>query len=156
MVIPINIFAAGPVREATSRTTLSPMVQHWWRAMASNCMIQGRNCADTVPSNIGTFGLDDGHDAELFIPLLLLIGGCWVSPLFPCSSSCIGRWLRSWPPLPRVGSVGAAWLTGDAKGKYDRYLEGTPDGVMGVLILGAHGVAKGRTGVRCAGSHLSM
>ena len=34
-------------------------VQHWWRAMASNCMSQGRNCADTVPSNIGTLGLDE-------------------------------------------------------------------------------------------------
>ena len=55
-----------------------------------------------------------------------------------------------------MGSVGATWLTGDAKGKSDRYLDGTPDGVIGVLILGAHGVAKGRTGVGCAGSHLSM
>ena len=79
------------VREATSRTTLSPTFQHWWRAMASNCIIHSRNCADTVPSNIGTFGLDDGRDAELFIPLLLLVGECWMSPLFPCSSSCIGR-----------------------------------------------------------------
>ena len=83
--------------------------------MASNCMIHGRNCADTVPSNIGTFGLDDGRDAELFIPLLLLVGECWMSPLFPCSSSCVGRWLRSCPPLPRAGSVGAVWLKGDSR-----------------------------------------
>ena len=54
-----------------------------------------------------------------------------------------------------MGSVGTVWLTGDAKGKSDQYLEGTPDRVMGVLILGTHGVAKGRTGVGCAGSHLS-
>ena len=116
--------------------------------MASNCIIQGRNCADTAPSNIGTFGLDDGCDAELFIPLLLLlVGGCWKPPLFPCSSSCVGRWLRSWPPLPHVGSVGAVWLTGDSKGKSGLHLDGTPDGVMGVLIVGAHGAANGRTGV---------
>ena len=55
-----------------------------------------------------------------------------------------------------MGSVGAVWLTGDAKGKSDLYLEGIPDGVMGVLILGAHGVANERAGVGCAGSHLSI
>ena len=47
--IPISMFAAGPVREDTRRTTLSPNVQHWWRAMASNWIMHGRNCADTVP-----------------------------------------------------------------------------------------------------------
>ena len=109
-----------------------------------------------MPSNIGTFGLDDGRNAELFIlMLLLLVGGCLKSRLFPCSSSCVGRWLRSWPPLPRVGSVGAVWLTGDAKGKSGLYLDGTPDGVMGILMVGMHGAANGRTGVGCAGSHRS-
>ena len=88
-------------------TRSHPMVQHWWHAMASNCMIHSQNCVDTVPSNIGTFGLDDGRDVELLIPLLLLVGGCWMSPLFPCSSSCVGRWLRSWPPLWRwVQNIG--------------------------------------------------
>ena len=59
MVIPINRFAAGPVRDATRHSIFSPDVQHWWRAMASNCMSQGRNCADTVPSNIGNLGLNE-------------------------------------------------------------------------------------------------
>ena len=144
MGIPISMFAAGPVREATSRTTLSPMDQHWWRAMASNCIIHGRNCTDTVPSNTGTFGLDDGRDAELFISLLMFrLSECWASPL----SSCMGRWLR----LPRVGSVVADWLTGDVKWKSGRCLDGTPDGVMGVLIVGAHGESKWRAAERCVG-----
>ena len=33
--------------------------------MASNWIIHGRNCADTVPSNIGTLGLEDRRYAEL-------------------------------------------------------------------------------------------
>ena len=62
---------------------------HWWRAMASKWIIHGRNCADTVPSNMGTLGLEDGRDPELFIPLLLELR--WASPLLPWSSSCVGR-----------------------------------------------------------------
>ena len=69
MVMPISRFAAGPVKDVTKRTTRSPNVQHWWRAMASNWIIHGRNCADTVPSNVGTLGLEDGRDIELLIPL---------------------------------------------------------------------------------------
>ena len=67
--MPISKFAAGPVNEETKRTTRSPNVQHWWRAMASNWMIHGRNCADIVPSNVGTLGLEDGHDIDVLIPL---------------------------------------------------------------------------------------
>ena len=29
--MPISRFAAGPIRDSTSHTTLSPNVQHWWR-----------------------------------------------------------------------------------------------------------------------------
>ena len=89
LAVPISRFAAGPVREATNLTTLSPNVQHWWCAMASNWIIHRRNCADTVPSKMGTLGLEDGRDAELFIPLLLELR--WASPLSPWSSSCVGR-----------------------------------------------------------------
>ena len=93
MVIPI---AAGPVRDATRRTTFSPDVQHWWYTMASNCMSQGRKCADTVPSNIGTLGLDALRVAVLFSVLLVFIVS-WVSPLIPLPFSCVVvRWD---PPL---------------------------------------------------------
>ena len=89
LVMPISRFAAGPVKDATKRTTRSPSVQPWWRAMVSNWIIHGRNCADTVPSNVGTLGLEDGCDIELLIPLWYELR-C-ASLLSPLSSSCVGR-----------------------------------------------------------------
>ena len=38
--------------------------------MASNWIIHGRNCADIVPSNVGTLGLEDGRDIDVLIPLV--------------------------------------------------------------------------------------
>ena len=105
MVIPINMFAAGPVRDATRRTTFSPDVQHWWCTMASNCISHGRKCADTVPLNIGTFGLDALHAAVLFSPLLVFI----VIPIpYVRMVSTLVSALSA-----RVASVGVAWITGD-------------------------------------------
>ena len=75
--------------------------------MASNCMSQGRKCADTVPSNIGTLGLDAWRVAVLFNPLLVFIVS-WVSPPIPFPFSCVGHSLRSRPLSPRVGSAGVA------------------------------------------------
>ena len=87
--MPISRFAAGPVKEDTKRTTRSPSVQHWWRAMASNWIIYGRNCADTVPSNVGTLGLEDGRDIVVLIPLWYE-SRCMPPPTL-LSSSCVGR-----------------------------------------------------------------
>ena len=121
MVIPISMFAAGPVRDATRHTTFSPDVQHWWRAMASNCISQGRKCADTVPSNIGTFGLDALRVAVLFNPLL--------------------DFIVSWLSLsPRVDSPGVAWTD-------EKENSGTNGGEIGVLIVGAQGCTNVHTGV---------
>ena len=85
-------FAAGPVSEETRRTTRSPAVQPWWRAMASNWIIQGRNWAVFVPSNVGTLGLDDGHENDELLPGWQEL--CCMSPLFLLSSSCVGCSLR--------------------------------------------------------------
>ena len=102
MVMPISTFAAGPVKDATKRTTRSPNVQHWWRVMASNWIIHGRNCADTVPSNVGTLGLEDGRDIELLMPLWYELR-C-ASLLSPLSSSCVGRSLDRWSLLQSLAS----------------------------------------------------
>ena len=49
--------------------------------MASNWIIHGRNCADIVPSNVGTLGLEDGRDIDVLIPLWYEF--CCMSPLSP-------------------------------------------------------------------------
>ena len=49
----------------------------------------GARWADIVPSNVGTLGLEDGRDIDEFIPLWYEFR-C-MSPLFPLSSSCVGR-----------------------------------------------------------------
>ena len=110
-------------------------------------MSQGRKCADTVPSNIGTLGLDEWRVAVLFNPLLVFIV-IWVSPPFPFPFSCVGRSLRSRAlRIPRVGSVGVAWLTWDEKQYSEWNFGGAPDGVIGVLIVDARGCPNVHTGV---------
>ena len=114
--------------------------------MASNCISHGRKCADTVPSNIGTFGLDALRVAVLFSPLLVFI-------VIPIPLSCAGRSLGSRPRMSlsarmvstlvsalsaRMASVGVAWITGD-KENSDQNFGGAPGGVVGVLMVGARG-----------------
>ena len=130
MVIPINMFAAGPVRDATRCTTFSPDVQHWWRAIASNCISHGQKCADTVPSNISTFQLDALRAAVLFSPLLVFI-------VIPIPSAHMVSTLVS-TLSARVASVGVAWITGDKENAV-RNFGGAPGGVIGVLLVGTRG-----------------
>ena len=106
MAMPISKFAAGPVKEDTKHTTRSPSVQHWWHAMASNWIIHGRNCADIVPSSVGTLGLEDGRDIDVLIPLWYEFR-C-MSPLSPLSSSCVGHSLDRWS-LPRSLASWRSW-----------------------------------------------
>ena len=75
--------------------------------MASNCMSHGRKCADTVPSNIGTFGLDALRVAVLFSALLVFIVS-WVSPLIPFPFSHVSRSLGSRPLSVLTVSAGVA------------------------------------------------
>ena len=79
--MPISRFAAGPVKEDTKRTTRSPNVQHWWRAMASNWIIHGRNCADTVPSNVAL--------RVAAIPSVVLVRGPFVGSVVSATISSV-------------------------------------------------------------------
>ena len=108
--------------------------------MASNCISHGRKCADTVPSNIGTFVLDALRVAALFSPLLVFI-------VIPIPLSCAGRSLGSRPRMSLsvcmvstlsacVASVGVACITGDRE-KSDRKFWGAPGGEIVVLMVGA-------------------
>ena len=105
--------------------------------MASNCMSHGRKCADTVPSNIGTLGLDALRVAVLFNPLLEFIVS-WVSPLITIPLSHVDRSLRSLSP--HVESPGVAWTD-------EKKNSGANGGEIGVLIIGAQGCTNVRMGV---------
>ena len=98
--------------------------------MASNCINHGRKCTDTVPSNIGTFGLDALRSAVLFSPLLVFI-------VIPIPTACMVSTLVS-ALSARVASVGVAWITGDKENSV-RNFGGAPGGVIGVLMVGTRG-----------------
>ena len=107
--------------------------------MASNCMSHGRKCADTVPSNIGTLGLDVLRAAVLLNPLLEFIDS-WVSPLIPIPLSRVDRSSRSRSLSSCVESLGVARTD-------EKENSGGTGGDIGVLIVGARGCTNVHTGV---------